>query len=135
MATEVQIAGTSDTAKIRNPLGVVGLSLITIGIYYFAWHYLVNKELSELGSARNTEELGDAPLQSLLATTLGFLLIVPPFVSIFRTCKRLNAAQHMTGESVGFNPVLGLLLAMFLGPVYLFLFQNSMNNVLENQGR
>ena len=31
MADEVAIAGTGSTAKLRNPLGVVGLSLITLG--------------------------------------------------------------------------------------------------------
>ena len=33
MAEEVAIAGTESRAKLRNPLGVVGLSIITLGIY------------------------------------------------------------------------------------------------------
>jgi hypothetical protein len=35
MADEVALAGTGSTAKLRNPWGVIGLSIITIGIYYF----------------------------------------------------------------------------------------------------
>ena len=31
MAEEIQISGTNEVGKIRNPLGVVGLSLITLG--------------------------------------------------------------------------------------------------------
>ena len=33
MADAIQIRGSSYTGKIRNPLGVIGLSLITFGIY------------------------------------------------------------------------------------------------------
>ena len=29
----------------RNPLGVLGLSFITLGIYFFYWYYQVNDEL------------------------------------------------------------------------------------------
>jgi hypothetical protein len=41
MAEEVALAGTGSRAKLRNPLGVVGLSIITIGIYYFFWWYFI----------------------------------------------------------------------------------------------
>ena len=30
----------------RNPLGVLGLSFITIGIYFFYWYWKINDELS-----------------------------------------------------------------------------------------
>src|SRR3989442_3491523 len=97
MAEEVQIRGTSEMGKIRNPLGVVGLGLITIGIYIFVWYYMVNKELAEMGRANNTEELGTNPGNSLLAITLRAFIIVPPFISIYNTWKRLNAAEQLTG--------------------------------------
>lgn len=133
MAEEVQITGTRDTAKIRNPLGVVGLSLITLGIYYFVWYFKVNNELSNLGESRGTEELGTAPTKSLLAMVPGFLLIVPPFVSLYHTCQRINRGQHLTGEGVGLNPPLVFVLAVLIGPVGLFLMQSSLNHVWENQ--
>ena len=91
MAEEVQIQGSSHIGKIRNPLGVIGLSIITIGIYYFFWYYKVNKEMAEIGQARGTEECGTNPGNSLLALIPGFLIIVPPYVSTYKSCKRLNA--------------------------------------------
>lgn len=133
MAEEVQITGTSDRAKIRNPLGVVGLSLITLGIYYFVWYFKVNNELSNLGESRGTEELGTAPTKSLLAMVPGFLLIVPPFVSLYRTCQRINRGQHLTGEGVGLNPPLAFVLSVLIGPVGMFLMQSSLNHVWQNQ--
>ena len=29
----------------RNPLGVLGLSVVTLGIYFFYWYYKVNEEV------------------------------------------------------------------------------------------
>jgi len=60
MAEEIAIANTGERAKLRNPLGVVGLSLITLGIYYFFWWYFINREMRDLGRARGTV-LGQNP--------------------------------------------------------------------------
>jgi hypothetical protein len=133
VAEEVQIVGTRDVAKIRSPLGVVGLSLITLGIYYFYWYFKVNNELANLGESRGTDELGTAPTKSLLAMVPGFLLIVPPFVSLFNTCQRINRGQHLTGEGVGLSPVVGFVLSVLLAPVGMFLMQGSLNHIWDNQ--
>ncbi len=68
MAEEVQIRGTQATAKIRNPLGVIGLMLLTLGIYGVFYYYFINKEMAELGKATGrTQELRDSPGTSVLA--------------------------------------------------------------------
>src|SRR5204863_3100721 len=108
MAEEVQLSGTNEVGKIRNPLGVVGLSLITLGIYALVWYDFTQKELAEMGRARNTEELGDSPGTSVLAVTLGALIIVPYFVSIYHAAQRKNAAARLAGVQEGMEP--GLLL-------------------------
>jgi drug/metabolite transporter (DMT)-like permease len=33
--------------KVRNPWGVIGLSLITLGIYFIYWQYITYKELKD----------------------------------------------------------------------------------------
>jgi hypothetical protein len=133
MAEEIQIVGTRDRAKIRNPLGVVGLSLVTLGIYYVYWYFQVNNELSNLGESRGTDELGTAPTKSLLAMVPGFLLIIPPFVSLYHTCQRINRGQKLTGEGVGLNAPLAFVLSVLVGPVGMFLMQGSLNHIWENQ--
>jgi hypothetical protein len=133
MAEEIQIVGTRDRAKIRNPLGVVGLSLVTLGIYYVYWYFQVNNELSNLGESRGTDELGTAPTKSLLAMVPGFLLIIPPFVSLYHTCQRINGGQKLTGEGVGLNAPLAFVLSVLVGPVGMFLMQGSLNHIWENQ--
>ena len=133
MAEEVQIQGSSYPGKIRNPLGVIGLSIITLGIYYFFWYYKVNKEMAEIGQARGTEECGTNPGTSLLALIPGFLIIVPPYVSLYRACKRLNATERVTGAPEGMEAPLLWLLLIFIGPVGLYLFQRNLNRSLEAQ--
>jgi hypothetical protein len=133
VAEEVQIVGTRDRAKIRKPLGVVGLSLVTLGLYYFVWYFKINNELTNLGESRGTDELGTAPTKSLLALFPGILLIIPPFISLYHTCQRINRGQKLTGEGVGLNPPLAFLLSVLLGPVGMFLMQGSLNHIWENQ--
>jgi hypothetical protein len=133
MAEEVQIRGTNAVGKVRNPLGVIGLTLITLGIYGIFWYYYTQKELAEFGRANNTEELGTNPGNSVLAITLGAFIIVPPFVSIYNACKRLNAAERLTGQPQGMEPGLLFLLWIFISPIGLYLYQSTMNKVLEAQ--
>ena len=132
MATPIEIEGAGTQAKVRTPLGVVGLTLITFGIYGIFWYYFVNKELAEMGRARNTTDLGDNPGKSVLAITLGAFLIVPPFISLYHAWQRLNGAERLTGQT-GMEPGLGLLLWIFISPVGLYIFQSNWNKVLEAQ--
>ena len=128
MAEELQIPGTQSTAKIRNPLGVVGLSLITIGIYFFFWWYFINREMRDLGKARGVD-LGESPGNSVLAVTLGALIIVPAIVSEWRTCGRIEASQEAVGiERRVSGPIIFILL-LLIGPVGLWYAQSELNKV------
>ena len=133
MADIVPIQGSDQSGKIRHPLGIVGLSLITLGIYYLVWYYKVNKEMAAMGRVRGTEELGTSPGTSLLAVTLGVLILVPPFVSIYKTSARLSAAERATGALAGMEPGLLFLLFVLIGPVGQYIFQSNMNKVLRSQ--
>jgi uncharacterized protein DUF4234 len=133
MAEEIQIAGTQSTAKTRDPLGVALLTLVTLGIYFFVWYYKVNREMSDLGRARGTDELGDSPGTSLLAVTLGALIIVPAIVSIYNTFQRTQAAARLTGAEP-LNGWIALILYLLLAigfPAYL---QSGLNKVWGVQG-
>ncbi|HEY3944004.1 MAG TPA: DUF4234 domain-containing protein [Solirubrobacteraceae bacterium] len=134
MATPVEIQGTDAQAKIRNPLGVVALSFVTLGIYFVFWYYFVNKEMAAMGRARNSDELGDSPGTSVLAVTLGALVIVPAFISLYNAWKRLNSGERLTTLS-GIEPGLGLILWIFISPVAEYIFQSNWNKVLEAQTR
>jgi drug/metabolite transporter (DMT)-like permease len=132
MAEPIEIQGTHTQAKIRNPLGVIALGFVTVGIYVIFWYYFVNKEMAEFGKARNSDELGDSPGTSVLAVTLGALLIVPAFMSLYNTWNRLNSGERLTGLP-GMEAGLGLVLWIFISPVALYIFQSNWNKVLNAQ--
>lgn len=132
MAEEVQIAGSSEMAKIRNPLAPALLPFVTFGIYTLVWYYKINKELAEMGKARNTEELGTSPTTSLMAVLFGWIIIVPPFLSFYNTWKRKVAAERLTGQD-GMEAGLGFLLSILIGPVGHYLLQRDLNDVVQAQ--
>lgn len=76
----------------RNPWGIFGLTLITLGIYGLVWWYKLNRELRDYSAAAGAP-LGNNPARSVLAFIPGFILIVPPYVSIWRTCGRLEMVK------------------------------------------
>jgi hypothetical protein len=135
MAEEIAIRGSNYPAKQRNPLGPLGLSIITLGIYGIFWYYFVNKELAELGKARGTDELGESPGTSVLAVTLGAIIIVPAFLSYWNTWQRHDKARKMFGVQEGIDPVPGFLLTLFIWPAGAYFLQTGQNAVLQAQGR
>jgi Domain of unknown function (DUF4234) len=133
VAEQVQIQGSPEPGKIRNPLGVIGLTLITLGIYGIVWYYKINKEMAEIGKAKGSEECGTNPVTSVLAVTFGAFIIVPPFVSMYKTWARLSAAERLTSTPEGMEPGLGFLLSLLLSPVGTYILQSNMNKVLKQQ--
>ena len=133
MAESIAIRGTSYEGKLRNPLGVIGLSIITLGIYGIFWYYYANRELAEIGKAHNTDECGESPGTSVLAVTLGAFIIVPAFVSAYKFCKRLQAAERLSGAAPGMDPGLLFVLYVFISPVASYIAQANLNKVLEAQ--
>jgi Domain of unknown function (DUF4234) len=81
----------------RNPLGVLGLSFITLGIYFFYWYYQVNDELR-----RFERDETISPPRSLMAIIFGWIIIVPPFIAMYNTpstCRRWSNASRSTRSS------------------------------------
>jgi Domain of unknown function (DUF4234) len=124
MAEKLQV-GTA-RVKIRNPFGVFVLAIVTLGIYYLVWYYKVNREL------RDAAGIDVSPIVALLAITVGWLIIVPPFVSWYRTFERIQQAQRQAGLTSEANPILGFILyliALFVLPVELLYAQDELNKL------
>jgi hypothetical protein len=131
MATEVQINDQGSTAKVRNPLAVPGLAIITLGIYYLVWYYKVNREMADWGKQNNVD-IGDSPGTSLLAITLGALIIVPALMSIWGTGQRMERAQKAGGVDGGSGIIYFIM--HFIPFVWIFTgsyLQSCLNNVWE----
>jgi Domain of unknown function (DUF4234) len=124
MAEEFQVGTTY--VKIRNPFGVFALAIVTLGIYYVVWYYKVNREL------RDAAGINVSPVTAILAITIGWVIIVPPFVSWYRTFERIQQAQRQAGLATEVNPILGFVLylvALYLLPVELLYAQDELNKL------
>jgi hypothetical protein len=138
MATEVRISGTQSYAKIRSPAAVVIFSVITLGIYGAFWWYFINREMRDLGRARNTRDLGDSPGMSVLALTLGALVIVPAVMTVIGTCRRIQTSQRLAGRrdvmSGWMLLILYLLAIVVIVPFALGYMQSELNKVWRTAG-
>jgi hypothetical protein len=100
--------------KHRRPWLIPVWTILTAGIYWFYWHWAVNREL------RDAFVMPVGPFLSLLAITVGWVLVFPPFLSWWRLLGRIEEAQRRRGverrivKPVGFL----LFLTLLLGPVY-----------------
>jgi Na+-driven multidrug efflux pump len=132
MAQIVQIPNAASTAKIRNPLGVLALGLITLGIYHVFWWYFINREMADYGRA-NGVDLGDNPVMSVVAITLGVFVIIPPFVSMWRTLRRIERAQnHALGSNnIGVVLLFILVFIPLVNLVVIPVMQSNLNQVWE----
>jgi Domain of unknown function (DUF4234) len=128
-AASVTINPRGATAKARNPWTVLGLTIVTLGFYHLFWYYFVNREMADYGEGQKTD-LGTSPAISVVAITLGAFLIIPPFVSIYRTGKRMQLSQRVAGVHGGSGALFLLLsvlpLVNLFAPVYL---QSQLNKV------
>lgn len=137
MAEMVPIDATHK-AKVRHPVAVPVLTLVTLGIYGIYWWYAVNREMADLGRARNADGLGDSPGKSLAAVFPGFLLIVPPIMSLYNGNGRMQRTQELVLGRRSLNGwiTLGLILGgfviPFLGLVAYGYMQSELNKVWEN---
>lgn len=124
MAEIVRVGGQE--FKKRNIFGVwLGLPLITLGIYTFVWYYKINDEARRF--------LGDETIRpgiSVLALTLGWVLVLPPFISIYRTAERVRRMQEHARIQSRIEPVLALVAVFFLSLWTLYI-QYSLNSIWD----
>src|SRR5215813_11962124 len=79
--------------------------LITLGIYFFVWYYKVNREARDLDSRIEVN-----PAVSVIAVLFGWIIIVPPFVSIYRTGQGIAQMERAAGMEETWLRIVGLLL-------------------------
>lgn len=72
------------------------VTILTLGIGGLVWYYKLNADAKKLAGNKAW-----SPALSVLAVTLGAILIVPLLVSQWRTWSRVREATHGDGMSAG----------------------------------
>jgi heme/copper-type cytochrome/quinol oxidase subunit 2 len=136
MARKVAVPGAGQ-AKIINPWVAFLLALVTLGVYYIFWFGIRNFELNDYGEsfAREENPLHVNVFLAIVANTIGWLLIVPPFISQWRYYRRIGRAQELAGMDHRISHVTGFLLyiiAFFLLPFEIPYGQHHLNRLWEH---
>lgn len=131
MAYEMNIRGTHSQVKVRSIWAAALLPIITLGIYHLVWWYKINKELKEYGEAKGYD-LGQSPVNSLLALFPGGIIIVPALITYWRGTKRIMGAARIAGREP-VNGWISIVLYLVLAPAYWAYLQNSLNHIWEQE--
>lgn len=102
--------------------------LITLGVYTLVWYYKVNREARDFDARTEAN-----PLVSLLAVLIGWIIIIPPFVSIYRTGNRIAQMQRAAGLEPTCNGWIGLILWLVAGMSALY-YQHELNRIWTHFG-
>jgi Domain of unknown function (DUF4234) len=102
--------------------------ILTLGIYHFVWWYKINREARDFD-----EKIAVEPALSVLAITVGWIIIVPPYVSIYRTGERIAQMQEDAGMERTCNGWIGLLLS-FLFSLHSLYYQSELNRIWSRLG-
>jgi hypothetical protein len=125
MAETVMIQGQSYLK--RNPLGVLGLGFITLGIYFVYWFYKANQEIQ-----RYTGDQTISPTRSLLALFPGGIVIVPALIAFYNTANHVVQMEQQGGITSQISPaitvVIGLVFSIAVG-IYV---QEHLNRVWDS---
>lgn len=117
MAHDVVVSG--QRYRARRPVAVLLLTAVTLFVYWIVWLYRVNDE-----ARRFLQDDAIRPWRSVLAIVPGVLVVVPPFVAIYRTGERIRLMQERVGVAKTVNPALGCVLG-FLSTLTLLLAGGS----------
>jgi hypothetical protein len=125
-------AGAPGAVKVRGPVWVGVCTFITFGLYGLYWMYATARHLRDYGRARG-RDLGQSPGMTLLAVTLGALVIVPALVAIYRQARRIQQAQRLAGVAP-MNGWLALALYIVVFPIFLAYEQSELNKAWAAEG-
>jgi uncharacterized BrkB/YihY/UPF0761 family membrane protein len=129
MAALVTIDG--EAYKKRNWIGVWLLYLVTLLVYGVVWHYKINDE-----ARRYLRDDSIKPWLSVLAAFPGCLLVVPLFVTVYRTGQRIRRMEHRAGVTHTLQPawgpvcaLLGIVTALVLSGGCFYYYQTHLNAI------
>lgn len=127
MATDLQLGGAM--VKEQSIWAVLGLNIVTLGIYSFFWYYRINREMRDFGQTRGDVFLANSkPEMSVVA----MFVPVANLITLHNVGKRIQRVQVLAGNPMPtYSMVLHWVLILFTG--LWFLYSQSALNTLWRQ--
>ena len=110
----------------RQPLGVLGLSFITLGIYFFYWYFKVNEEIQ-----RFEHDDSISPVRSLMAILFGWIIIVPPFIAMYNTAKHVRSIEERLSIPSQLEPALVIIIMLLFSIANGLYIQEHLNRIWD----
>jgi multisubunit Na+/H+ antiporter MnhB subunit len=111
----------------RNPLGVLGLGFITLGIYFLYWYYKANQEIQ-----RYTGDQTISPTRSLLAVFPGGIVIVPALIAFYNTANHVVQMERQRGISSEISPAITVVIGLVFSIAVGIYAQEHLNRVWDS---
>lgn len=124
MAETIAVEG--QTYLKRNPLGVLGLIVITLGVYFLYWYYKINQEIQ-----RFEHDDTISPVRSLMAMLFGWIIIVPPFIAMYNTAKHVQRIEERRGILPQLEPALVIVIMLFVAIGNGLYIQEHLNRIWD----
>jgi Domain of unknown function (DUF4234) len=110
----------------RNPLGVLGLTVITLGIYFLYWYWKINDELRLY---KHDDSI--SPTRSLMAMIFGWLIIVPPFIAMYNTAKHIQGAEQGLAVQPQIEPAITIVILLIFSIANTVYVQEHQNRIWD----
>lgn len=121
---------TATAVPIRNPWVVGLLTFFTFGFYGAFWWYRSACEIRSISKPCGVD-MEFNPILSLAAVTIGWIVLIPPFIELHRGYSRVLDLQRAIGmEKSVFDPFGFVSLTIFLLPVGLAHLQREINRIV-----
>ncbi len=110
--------------KIRNPWTVIGLTIITCGLYQWYWFYMIFTEMKDYSG----KGIGGVP-----ALLFAFICAI---INIFVGPSEVAALYEADGREAPVSMMTGfwILLPILGGFIWLFKMQNALNGYWSSKG-
>jgi hypothetical protein len=98
------------------------------------WWYRINRQLRDLDRSYDSHKAGIRPLRSLLMMTVGWLVLAPPFIAVFRVGRHIQRAQARAAQPVTVWSPWILAPGLLLSPVLFAYLQRELNKIWTVEG-
>jgi hypothetical protein len=119
------------------------IAFVIVGAFYalalyllvsLRWWYRINRALRDLDRSYDSKHASSNPLGSLLVVALGWPILLPPFISVFRIVRHIQRAQaRAAGPVTMWSPWI-LTPGLLFPPVLFAYLQRELNKVLVVEG-